>query len=109
MEYEIKRTSAWEAEPCDGAYRRACVRVDHRTFKTPREYENRLHEKWAAEGRNHRQCENGIARDYDDTRWFIEIHDLLEFCRKYGELVVGIDETLNPPTPCVEIYDSYRE
>ena len=105
------RTSVFDGKPCDEAEEVSFVRVDRRTVPGP--MKNRyIGEKWYEDGRNHR-VENGkIARDFDGKRWVVQIPDgaaLQEFCLKYDEIILSINNDGLEPCFEVEIYDTYRE
>lgn len=105
------RTSVFDGKPCDEAEEVSFVRVDRRTVDCP--MKNRyIGEKWYEDGRNHR-VENGkIARDFDDKRWVVQVPDgaaLQEFCLKYDEIILSINNDGLEPCFEVEIYDTYRE
>jgi len=84
-----------------------------RTFKTPEDFAKRLGEDWYVKGQNHRKVRGGIARDFPDEAWFVEIDSLdalLRFHEKHGNLVLGggwYDSAEKYPQ--IEIYDGYRE
>jgi len=50
------------------------------------------------------QC---VKRDVGYSQaWFVELTDVMEFVREYGECVLSVD---NDGFNCIEIYDDYRE
>ena len=64
---------------------------------------------WREEGNEHQILPNGhIRRRLADREvWVVEIEtldDLVEFSKKYGELVLNFKDCLE-----IEIYDDYRE
>lgn len=86
-------------------------RTDSRTVDDPKKLpiNHGTDGDWYKRGTNHRIVDGCIARDFAEPCWFVRIGDLaelLDFCDRYGEVVLSTDED-EPPT--LEIYDSYRE
>lgn len=111
--WHVERTSVWDNKiaPCEEATRRPYTRVDERTFKTFAEHDAKWPRPWESEGHNHRVTETGIARDFDDTDWFVDFEtadDLLAFLDKYDQCVVG-RFMFNEEIREIEIYDTWRE
>lgn len=111
MKFKVIRTSEWDnKQPCEEAVLEKCISIDVRTFKSPEEFKKKLHQDWYAAGTNHRLIDGGIARDFPDEAWFIEIgtlEGLISFIDKYGEVIVGRDP--DSKLYKIEIYDDYRE
>jgi len=125
VRFLVTRTSEWDetVSPCPEAIptQRRCW--DHRTFKSPKEYDAKFGGErrgpWLSEGSEHRIDRGprggaqGISRMLrTEQAWAIDLpslDDLLAFVNKYGEVVIGNEwpEDGNPPT--VEIYDGWRE
>ena len=108
----VSRTSNWgDDQPCNEAFKEKYTRIDQRTFKTPAEHDARLRIPWESEGANHRINKAGIARDFEDEGWFVNIESLDELIKlqeKYGRLVL-CNSWQNPDILEIEIYDTYRE
>ncbi len=115
--FEVSRTSCRSGEcPYEKCIPIKLIRVDERTYKSFEEY-NILHGKngnWTDFGTNHRILENGhIARDIGvEDAYGIEINSLEELIKFYNdvksEVVIRIS-WIDNSTPCLEIYDDYRE
>ena len=111
MKYVVKKTSEWcDAKPCDEAYEDDCFRVDSRNcseaaFDLKDLGRGKL---WIEKGVNHRKTEFGIARDFADKTWFVDVDDLMAFSEKYGEIIVDCTSGYRD-YPYLEIYDDYRE
>lgn len=116
--FEVKRTSDRDAKPCDEAVPGTVQRWDYRTFKSPEEHDARLKPKWHERGTEHqlvcgpRGGVQGIKRRLEDEdAWFVEfdgLDALLAFFEKYGDLVITTSWA-DKESPCIEIYDDYRE
>ena len=116
MKFHVTRTSSWlqEQAPCPGATLEDFLRVDERTFKSAQEHDARFFsDLWLSRGMNHRETEDGIARDFPDRGWVIELEDLdalVAFLREQGECVLSASTWRGAKdTPHLEIYDDYRE
>lgn len=113
MQFIITRVSQHlddEKPPCEGAEFIDGIRVDRRTVDSPEKIPmfRNSPSLWYKEGRNHRVVDGGICRDFDTKYWVVKIEnleDLIKFNKKYGDLVLSIDEG----NPSIEIYDTYRE
>lgn len=110
--FRVKRSSArlgGHTPPCEGAVQRMTVIVDWRYTDDPKKLRcnKGTDGDWWIRGTNHR-IENGcICRDLGwQAGWFIEIPDVMDFVRQYGDCVVSIDED---GYESIEIYDDYRE
>lgn len=107
MKFSIRRTSTWTDErPCDEATQEIVVLVDERTVDDPKKLNGiGTPQEWVEHGKNHR-VENGhIKRDLERIGWTVKLNslkDLVEFSKKYGELIIS-------ESPSIEIYDDYRE
>ena len=112
MEFMVSRTSAWDAKPCEGAYRKKFIRLDVRTLGSIEEYNNKFKDNFEDRGRNHTVNDRGyIQREFDDEAWFVEIKDLkelMEFTTKHGDIVL-CESYWNKNIFEIEIYDTYRE
>ena len=118
MRFIVTRTSVWDDEesPCKEAKRDSIVRVETRTLYTPEEFDRRFAKregKWLSVGTNHRVDERGyITRDNGTIDvWSVEfnaINELIEFCNKYGDVVIQ-NCIWNKAYKENEIYDDYRE
>ncbi|MCH5210421.1 MAG: hypothetical protein J1F01_05590 [Oscillospiraceae bacterium] len=126
MLFEVTRTSRnYDYEiPHPKCKKITRVYTQVRNFTSPEEYDNWCRENrwlirknefpWLEFGTNHRYNENGcIMRDNgtSDT-WGIEINsleELLDFQRSVGESIILQISDIDKKTPCLEIYDDYRE
>ena len=118
MKFTIRRASEWndEVSPCEEAKRDSIVRVETRTLYTTEEFDAEFSNregKWLSVGANHRVDENGwITRDNGMIDvWSVEIDtidELMEFCKKYGDVVIG-DCMCNKAYKEILIYDDYIE
>lgn len=118
MKFTIRRASVWDDEksPCEEAKRDSIVRVETRTCMSPEEFDKRFGEvegKWLSVGENHRVNEKGwIVRDNGMIDvWSVEIstfNELINFCDKYGDLVIGRCMWNNAYKEIL-IYDDYIE
>ena len=112
-----------KAPPCDNAEPGEVERWDIRTWKSPDEFDAKFGEdprygKWHDRGTDHqvirgpRGGAQGIKRKVEsEPAWFIELaslSDLVAFHEQHGDLVVETDECYGD-TPCIEIYDGWRE
>lgn len=115
MIFEVRRTSLWsDKSPYEKCIPLNLTRVDERCFKSFEEYDNRFSDKWTDTGTNHRVLSNGnIARDIGVENCFgIEINSLEELMKFYADVgseVVLRKSWVDNKTPCLEIYDDYRE
>ena len=118
MIFQVVRTSQWDDEkPFKDCIPIKLTMVETRTLSTPEEFDKKFGDregKWLNRGTNHRVDARGyIARDmgFKDS-WGIEINsleELIDFQEAVGaELVFGIS-MIDNKTPCIEIYDDYRE
>lgn len=118
MKFIVRRTSLWDDEkpPCEEAKRDSIVRVEIRTFLSPKEFDERCAKregKWLSVGTNHRANEKGwIVRDNGMIDvWSVEFNtldELMEFYDKYGNIVIK-NCMWNETYKEIEIYDDYRE
>lgn len=112
MKCIIKRTSGYyEHRPCEEATREDVIYIHTRTC-TEEEFNKKFSFReglWKDNGTNHRTTNDGkwIQRDEPRTAWVADI-DLIEFSKKYGELVFCYNSS-DFYLPEVEIYDDYRE
>lgn len=118
MKFIVTRTSVWndEKSPCEEAKHDSIVRVQTRTLYTPEAFDEKFAKqegKWLSVGTNHRVDEKGyITRDNGMVNvWSVEfntINELVEFCNKYGDVVIQ-NCMWNKAYKEIEIYDDYRE
>lgn len=68
---------------------------------------------WFDEGTNYRTEDDCIVRDLgEEEAWGIEINsleELLNFINEIGEEVIISESYIDYKTPCLEIYDDWRE
>ena len=118
MRFLTYRTTQYGGEdrPCERATKGEYTRVDVRGWPSHDAITNeRVKEDWLIRGKNHRVIQvdgrDMIARDFDDSGWFVELEyleDLMDFIIEFGQVVVGV-EYGNIPIPTLEIYDGWRE
>ena len=118
MIFQVIRTSNWDDKKLwDNCIPIQLVRVKTRTFRTPEEFDKKFsgcEGKWIENGTNHRVDARGyITRDRElVNEWGIEINSLEELMKFQEavreELILGTSRIDNK-TPCIEIYDDYRE
>lgn len=118
MIFQVIRTSSWSDEkPFDTCIPIKLTKVETRTFCTPEEFDKKFGEregKWLDHGTNHRVDARGyITRDMGLVdKWGIEINsleELINFKKAVGEDLVIQTSWIDNKTPCIEIYDDYRE
>ena len=118
MLFEVTRTSYWNNErPCEKCVPIKLIRVETRTLKTPEEFDakfSKMEGKWLKVGSNHRVDNRGfITRDREEQDTYgIEINsreELMNFFNEVNEEIVLQKSYIDKKTPCLEIYDSYRE
>ena len=116
--FEVRRTSGWNDKcPYEKCIPIKLTRVETRTLKTPEEFDAKFSKregKWLEDGTNHRVNKQGfITRDRDEKDTYgIEINsleELMEFFNKVNEEIVLRKSWIDDRTPCLEIYDDYRE
>ena len=91
--------------------------TDTRMLKTPEEFDTEHSDregKWLEVGTNHRVNEQGfITRDKGEIDTYgIEINsieELMNFFNDVNEEIVLRKSFIDKKTPCLEIYDTYRE
>ena len=118
MIFQVVRTSQWNDEkPFKDCIPIKLTTVETRTLRTPEEFDNKFGDregKWLNRGTNHRVDAMGyITRDmgFQDA-WGIEINsleELMDFQKAVGEELVLNTSMIDNKTPCIEIYDDYRE
>ena len=118
MLFQVVRTSLWDDEkPFKNCIPIKLTDVEIRTLRTPEEFDERFGDregKWLENGANHRINEQGfLTRDRGlEDKWGIEINsleELMDFSHEVGaDLVIGTS-SIDKKTPCIEIYDDYRE
>ena len=116
--FEVRRTSNWNDEcPYEKCIPIKLTRVETRTLKTPEELDAKFSKregKWLEVGSNHRVDKQGfITRDRDEKDTYgVEINsleELMDFFNKVNEEIVLRKSCIDNKTPCLEIYDDYRE
>ena len=118
MIFQVIRTSNWgDEKPFEDCIPIKLTRVETRTLRTPEEFDNKFGDregKWLDRGTNHRVDARGyITRDrgFQDA-WGIEINsleELMKFQETVGANLVIQTSWIDNKTPCIEIYDDYRE
>lgn len=124
MIFQVVRTSQWyrtsqwnDEKPFKDCIPIKLTCVETRTLRTPEEFDNKFGDregKWLSRGTNHRVDASGyITRDrgFEDA-WGIEINsieELIDFKEAVGEELVLGTSMIDHNTPCIEIYDDYRE
>ena len=118
MIFQVTRTSKWsEEKPFEDCIPIKLTRVETRTLRTPEEFDNKFGDregKWLSRGTNHRVDARGyITRDmgFKDV-WGVEINsleELINFKNSVGENLIIETSWIDNKTPCIEIYDDYRE
>lgn len=118
MIFQVVRTSQWNDEkPFKDCIPIKLTRVETRSFRTPEEFDNKFGDregKWLNRGTNHRVNTRGyITRDrgFEDA-WGIEINsieELIDFQEAVGGKLVLNTSMIDDKTPCIEIYDDFRE
>lgn len=119
MLFEVRRTSYFNDEecPCEKCIPIKLTRVETRTLKTPEEFDakfSKVEGKWLEVGSNHRVDKRGfITRDREEQDTYgIEINsleELMDFFNDESEEIVLRKSWIDEKTPCLEIYDTYRE
>lgn len=118
MIFEVIRTSDISGKkiPYEKCIRIKLKLVDRRNFLTPELYDRCKAsncKKWFDEGENHRIEDGCILRDIGEKEtWGMEINaleELLNFINETGEEVIISKSYIDYRTPCLEIYDDYRE
>ena len=117
MIFQVVRTSDSDKKPWDNCIPIRLVRVETRTLRTPEEFDMKFgmkEGKWIEKGTNHRVDARGyITRDRELVdEWGIEINsleELMKFQEAVGEALVLRTSYIDNKTPCIEIYDDYRE
>ena len=116
--FEVRRTSGWNDKcPYEKCIPIKLTSVETRTLKTPEEFDTKFSKsegKWLEVGTNHRVNKQGfITRDRDEKDTYgIEINsleELMDFFNKVNEEIVLRKSWIDNRTPCLEIYDDYRE
>ena len=118
MIFQVTRTSNWgDEKPFEDCIPIKLTKVQARTFRTPEEFDNKFGDsqgKWLDHGTNHRVDARGyIVRDMGlEDAWGIEINsleELINFKKVVGENLIIQTSWIDNKTPCIEIYDGYRE
>lgn len=116
--FEVARTSCWTDKcPYEKCIPIKLTRVETRTLRTPEEFDERFSKsegKWLEVGSNHRVNKQGfITRDREERDTYgIEINsleELMNFMDEVNEFIVLRESWTDGKTPCLEIYDDYRE
>lgn len=117
MLFEVTRTSCGFGDKCP--YEK-CIpikltMVETAPLATPEEFDAKYGRegKWLEVGKNHRINERGfIARDVEKDTYGIEINsleELMDFFADVNKDIVLQKSWIDDKTPCLEIYDDYRE
>lgn len=118
MIFQVIRTSQWnDKKPFEDCIPIKLTRVETRTLRTPEEFDKKFGKregKWIEKGTNHRVDARGyITRDRELVdEWGIEINsleELMAFQEVVGTELVLSTSWIDNKTPCIEIYDDYRE
>lgn len=118
MIFQVVRTSQRNDEkPFKDCIPIKLTRVETRTLHTPEEFDMKFgmrEGKWIEKGTNHRVDARGyITRDRELVdEWGIEINsleELMAFQEVVGTELVLSTSWIDNKTPCIEIYDDYRE
>ena len=116
--FEVRRTSGLaDRSPYEKCIPIKLTRVETRTLKTPEEFDAKFSKregKWLEVGSNHRVDKQGfITRDREEEDTYgIEINsleELMNFMDEVDEEIVLQKSWIDKETPCLEIYDDYRE
>ena len=116
--FEVRRTSGLaDRSPYEKCIPIKLTRVETRTLKTPEEFDAKFSKregKWLEVGSNHRVDKQGfITRDREEEDTYgIKINsleELMDFFNKVNEEIVLRKSWIDNKTPCLEIYDDYRE
>ena len=116
--FEVRRTSGLVDEcPYEKCIPIKLTRVETRTLKMPEEFDAKFSKregKWLEVGSNHRVDKQGfITRDREERDTYgIEINsleELMNFMDEVDESIVLRESWIDNKTPCLEIYDDYRE
>lgn len=113
MKFMISRTSVWEPTepPVEGAVLEEVVKTQRGTWSS-------LEAARADNGKgwffrygtfNHRQDGSGVAHDYRDHQYVLEVgslEQLVALVEREGRIVI---ESGDHPMPTIEVYDDYRE
>lgn len=119
MIFQVIETTKKKKKPYEKCFEMTLTYVDERAFKSPEEFDKTVkgyfgQKKWFEKGKNHRILENGhIARDLRDVKtWGIELNtleELMEFQKNVNNEVILGTSFEDKKTPCLEIYNDYRE
>jgi len=113
MEFIIERSST-SNKPCKEAIPRDATHIDRRTVKTLKEAKSK---EWGKEfferGVNHREEFGMVARDLDGRKIYVinigTLEELIAFSEKYGQIILGEEDSYKGYKYSLEIYDGYRE
>jgi hypothetical protein len=120
MLFEVTKTSliaSNDISPCNEAIKIKLDDIDMCRCKSFEEYDNscigKRFGKWTDKGTGHTVEKNGyITRNLGaEETWGIEFNslkELIEFTYKYDEIILR-KSWIDNQTPCLEIYDDYRE
>lgn len=108
MKFIIDRTTCSTNErPCKEAKQEMITCAHFRTKPVEYMKQHFPNEDWTG----FYNCPGGCKKDYKKSRWVMEfntLEELLDFRKKYGELVICSDIYYSD-LYVIEIYDSYRE
>lgn len=113
MKFMIRQTSKYGDKPdVKGVVEEIMPFYLHRRTCSEEQY-NRLFAKseggeWRSIGYDHTTYSGGIERKEttNETAWFLNVEDVIEFVKEHGECVISVSEC---GFPVLEIYDYYRE
>ena len=118
MIFQVIRTSQYcNTKPFEDCIPIKLVDVQTVGLRTPEEFDKKFGDKegkWLNHGTNHRVNARGyITRDmgFEDV-WGIEVsslEELMDFKEAVDEELVLGTSLIDKKTPCIEIYDDYRE
>lgn len=115
MLFEIVRTSVWDdSKPYEKCFPIKLKHINICNFKSYEEYYKSTGRNWEDNGTNHHINEQGlIQREFEPIdSWGIRLdtlEDLLNFQKEVGENIIISTSYKDHKTPCIEIYDDYRE
>lgn len=116
MLFEVVRTSIWDKQkPYEKCIQIKLKRVE-KYYISVEEFIKRYSDKgdkWFNRGKNHRIKNGCILRDFEDVQsWGIKINtleELMKFKKEVDTELVITKSIIDEETPCIEIYDDYRE
>jgi hypothetical protein len=117
MKFWVRRTSNRgenKRAPVKGAKRERAVCTSYGTWKTLDAARKDKGKDWFfSDGTfNHRKVRGGVAHDYHQDLWAIEIDTLealMKLVEREGDVIISVGEDMYGNGPQIEIYDGYRE